>query len=78
MPWCAASLFKVLYTDTNFLPKLRKCCHEEMVDNCYKSRVVLNLQVTAKEVMNFFYFFADQHHFGLHNIIFGNRCLEKW
>ena len=26
--WCAASLFKVLCTDTNFLPKMRKCCHE--------------------------------------------------
>ena len=24
--WCAASLFKVLCT--NFLPKLKKCCHE--------------------------------------------------
>ena len=49
---CAASLFKVLYTDTNFLPKLRKCCDEVMVDNCYKSRVAL--QVTAREVMNIF------------------------
>ena len=24
---CAASLFKVLYTYTNFLSKSRKCCH---------------------------------------------------
>ena len=31
---CAASLFKVLYADTNFLPKLKKSCHEVMVDNC--------------------------------------------
>ena len=28
------------YTDTNFLPKLRKCCHEVMVGNCYKRRAV--------------------------------------
>ena len=27
-PWCAASLFNVLCTDTNFLPKLRKCCQK--------------------------------------------------
>ena len=54
----AASLFKVLYTNTNFLPKLRKCCHEEMVDNCYKSRVAFHLQVTAKEVITFFLFFC--------------------
>ena len=53
---CTASLFKVLYADTNFLPKLRKCCHEEMVDNCYKSQVALHLQVTAKKVMTFFIF----------------------
>ena len=50
---CAASLFKVLYTDANFLPKLRKCCHEGMVDNCSKSGVVA-LQVAAVEVMTFF------------------------
>ena len=74
----AASLFKVHYADTTFLPKLRKCCHEEMVDNCYKSRVALHLQVTAKEVMTFLYFFADQDHFGLHHTISGNRYPEKW
>ena len=53
---CAASLFKVLCTDTNFLAKLRKmlakCCHEATIDNCYKSRVAL--QVTAREVITFF------------------------
>ena len=78
MPWCAASLFRVLHAETKFLPKLKKCCHEEMVDNCYKSRVALHLQVTAKEVMTFFYFFADQHHFELHHTISGSRCPEKW
>ena len=50
--WYAASLSKVLYTDTNFLPKLRKCCHEVMVNNCYKSRAAL--QVTVREVKTFF------------------------
>ena len=25
---CAASFFKVIYTDKNFLPKLKNCCHE--------------------------------------------------
>ena len=54
VPWCATSLFKMLCADTNFLPKLRKCCHEEMVDNCYKSPVALHLQLTAKKVMTFF------------------------
>ena len=29
-----ASLFGVFYTDTNFLPKLRKCCYEVIVDKC--------------------------------------------
>ena len=48
---CAASLFKVLYIDTNFLPKLRKCCREVMVVNWYRSRVAL--QVTPREVINF-------------------------
>ena len=67
---CAASFFKVLYADTNFLPKLKKCCHEVMADNCYKSRVALHLPVTAKEVMTFFVFFwisapfrASSHNF---------------
>ena len=50
---CAASLFKVLYTYTNFLSKLRKCCHEVMVDNCYKSGGRVALQVTVREVMTF-------------------------
>ena len=35
---CAASLFKVLYVNTYFLPKSRKCCHEVVVNNCCKSR----------------------------------------
>ena len=43
-----------------------------MVDNCYKSRVAL--QVTAREVMTFF----GDHHFGLHHTISGDRCSEKW
>ena len=68
----------MLYTDTNFLPKLRKCRHEEMVCNCYNSRVALHLQVKAKEVMNCFMIFADHHHFGLHHTISGNRYPEKW
>ena len=50
---CAASLFKVLYTYTNFLSKLRECCHEVMVDNCYKSGGRVALQVTVREVMTF-------------------------
>ena len=54
-PWticrCAASAFKVLYVDTNFLPKSRKCCHEVMVNNCCKSRVAL--QIKAREMMTF-------------------------
>ena len=41
VPWCAASIFKVLYVDTKFLPKLRKCCYEVIVDLCRKSRVAL-------------------------------------
>ena len=53
---CATSLFKVLYIITNFLRKARKCCHGKMVDKCYKSRVALHLQFTAKEVMTFFLF----------------------
>ena len=48
-----------IYTHTNLLLKLRKCCHEEMVDNCHKSRMVLHLQVTAKEVMTRFFFFQN-------------------
>ena len=55
-PWticrCAASLFKVLYVDRNFLPKSKKCCHKVMVNNCCKSRVAL--QITAREIMTFF------------------------
>ena len=43
---CAANIFEVLSTDTNFLTKLRKCSDEAMVDNCYKSRVAS--QVTAR------------------------------
>ena len=50
---CAASLFKVFYIYTNFHSKLRKCCHEVMVDNCYKSGGRVALQVTAREVMTF-------------------------
>ena len=53
MTWCAASLFKMLYDDTKFLPKLRKCCHEVMVDNCYKSLVAV--EVGAREVVIFFW-----------------------
>ena len=71
---CRESFFKVLYTDTNFLSKLRKGCHEVMVDNCYKSRAAL--QVKAREVMTSF--FGDQHHFGLHHTTSGDRCPEKW
>ena len=36
--WCAAILFKVLYTDTNFLPK---CCHKVMVDNAISVIVIV-------------------------------------
>ena len=43
---------KCFYVDTNFLPKLRKCCHEVMFDLCRKSRVVV--QVSSIEMMNFF------------------------
>ena len=57
VPWkicrCAASFFKVLYVDTKFLPKSRKCCHEIMVNNCCKSRMAL--QITAREIMTFFW-----------------------
>ena len=49
---CAASLYKVLYTHTNFLPKLRKYCHEVMVNICCKSLVAV--QVMAREIINFF------------------------
>ena len=56
VPWkiyrCAASIFKVLYVDTSFLPKLRKCCHEVTTDLCRKSQV--GLQVSLLEVMTFF------------------------
>ena len=48
---CVVSLFKVLYTDMNFLTKLRKCCHEVMVDNCYKPQVAL--QILARKVLTF-------------------------
>ena len=50
---CAASLFKVLYVDTNFPPKSRKCCHEVMVNNRCKPRVAL--QITAREIMTSFW-----------------------
>ena len=77
-PWticrCAANLFKVLYVDTNFLLKSRKCYHEEMVNNCCKSRVTL--QITAREIMNFFV--GDQHHFGLRQAISKDVCPGKW
>ena len=43
--------FKVLYVDTKFLPKLRKCCYEVIVDICRKWWVTL--QVTLIEVMTF-------------------------
>ena len=46
------NLFKVLYSDTNFLPKLTKCCHEVLFDNCFKSWVAL--QETVREAMAFF------------------------
>ena len=49
---CAASLFKVRYT-TDILSQSRKCCHEVMVDNCYKSGGRVALQVTVREVMTF-------------------------
>ena len=68
------SFLQVLYTDTNFLPKLRKCFHEVMIHNCYKSRVAL--QVTARKILTFF--LGDQHHFGLHHTISGDSCREKW
>ena len=45
--------FKVLYTYTKFLSKLRKCCCEVMVDNCYKSGGQVALQVTTREIMTF-------------------------
>ena len=50
---CAANLFKVLYVDTNFLPKLRKCDYEIKVNICCKSRVAL--QITERELMTFFF-----------------------
>ena len=56
VPWkiyrCAASSFKVLYVDTSFVSKLRKCCHEVTTDLCRKSQVPL--QVSLIEVMTFF------------------------
>ena len=52
VPWCAASIFKVLLVDTSFLPKLRKCCHELTVDLCSKSRVAF--QVSSIKMMTFF------------------------
>ena len=42
----------MLYVDTNFLPKLRKCYHEVMADFCRKSRVAL--QAWSIEVITFF------------------------
>ena len=45
-----------------------------MVDKCFMSQVAL--QVTAREVMTLL--FEDQHHFGLHHKISGDRCPEKW
>ena len=56
----------MLYVETNFLPKLRKCCHEIMVDICRKSQVAL--QVTSIKVMTFFSlrstpFLAELHDF---------------
>ena len=60
-------------TDRNFLPKLRKYCHEVMGGNCY--RLPVALQVTAREVMTFL---GDQHHFRLHHTISRDRCPEKW
>ena len=51
--WCTASIFKVLHVDTNFLPKLRKCCHLVMVDFCRKSRVAF--QVSSIEMKTFFW-----------------------
>ena len=42
---------KCIILNTNFLPKLKKCCHEVTIDNSYTSRVAL--QVTAREAMTF-------------------------
>ena len=50
----------------SFKLKLRKNSNEEMVDNCGKSRVAL--QVMAREIML---------HFGLQHTISGYRCRER-
>ena len=47
----------MLYVDRNFLPKSRKCDYEVMVNNCCKSRVAL--QITERELMNFFWISAS-------------------
>ena len=74
---CLASKFglqKIVLQKKNSIQlKLLKNSHEVMVDNCNKSRAVL--QVTAREVMTLF--FRDQHHSGPHRMISRDRCPEK-
>ena len=50
---CVTNLLKVVYIDTNFVPKLKKCYVEVMVDDLHKLRVAF--QVSAREAMTLFF-----------------------
>ena len=54
--WPLNLVFEKLFTKRKKSFEL-KCCHEVMVDKCYKSLVVL--QVTAREIVTFCFLFSE-------------------